>query len=172
MMLCFRPRLPLYSKTWWAVFDSESVLCKMSHSSGEMDSYTTDEEDIDVKGASRKEEVDLKPVPVSNLSRHASLERLKEETRLVVLDFLGSLPPEKLTARNFADTESRPDVLKKAIRRVRKSQSDAQAYERSRKKFLERSTSLRRKLSQNLKSDIESFNSTSLRRRESFKYKK
>ena len=38
----------------------------------------------------------------SNMGRRsASVERLKEETRLVLLDFLGSLPVEKITTRNF-----------------------------------------------------------------------
>ena len=102
---------------------------------------------------------------------HASRERLKEETRLVVLDFLASLPPEKLTARNLSTSDPKPAVLRKARNRVKISASDAAAYEKRRVKFQKRSATLRRKLSQNLKRDIENFDPARLRRRESFKYK-
>lgn len=89
--------------------------------------------------------------------RCASVERLKEETRLVLLDFLGSLPAEKITARNLTESENRPERLKQALA-VAKSNSDAAAYESNRKRFQQMAVPLRRKLSLNLKAEIENFN--------------
>lgn len=89
--------------------------------------------------------------------RCASVERLKEETRLVLLDFLGSLPAEKITARNLTESENRPERLKQALA-VAKSSSDAAAYESNRKRFQQMTVPLRRKLSLNLKAEIQNFN--------------
>lgn len=89
--------------------------------------------------------------------RCASAERLKEETRLVLLDFLGSLPTEKITARQLTQSESRPEILQEALRVV-KSHSDAAAYESNRMRFQKMAAPLRRKLSLNLKREIENFN--------------
>ncbi|XP_032232958.1 uncharacterized protein LOC5508275 [Nematostella vectensis] len=88
--------------------------------------------------------------------RTASVERLKEETRLVLLDFLGALPPEKLTARNLTVSEHRPERLKQALK-LSKSPSDAASYENRRQKFQNMAAPLRRKLSLNLKQEIENF---------------
>ena len=93
----------------------------------------------------------------NNMSKAVSLERIRDETRLVVLDYLGKQPAEKLTARNLSQTENRPAVLKKAIKRVSKSASDAWRHEHRRKRFQNMALPLRRKLSLNLKRDIESF---------------
>ena len=97
-----------------------------------------------------------------NMARSVSLERIREETRLVVLDFLSSLPPEKLTARNLSNSEKRPKYSTKGIRRLSKSASDASTYEFKRRKFL-RMAQLQRKLSLNLKQDIESFDRRNLK---------
>lgn len=98
------------------------------------------------------------PKSASKMGRHcASAERLKEETRLVLLDFLASLPSEKITARQLTQSENRPEVLQKALR-VAKSQSDAAAYESNRRRFQQMAAPLRRKLSLNLKREIENFN--------------
>lgn len=143
----------------------------MSHSDGEASRH---DEDVEYKFGSPGEEIageQYEPSCEGNLTRHASRELLREETRLVVLDFLASLPPEKLTARNLSTSDPKPASLRKARSRVKNSVSDAEAYERRRVKFLKRSLTLRRKLSQNLKRDIENFDQARLRRRESFKYK-
>ena len=100
----------------------------------------------------------------SNIDRWASLERIREETRIVVLDYLGSLPADRLTARNFTNSENRAPYLKRAIIGLSKSASDAGAYESKRKKFLEMAK-LQRKLSLNLKRDIETFDHNKLRGR-------
>ncbi|KAM7439789.1 hypothetical protein ABFA07_010968 [Porites harrisoni] len=100
----------------------------------------------------------------SNMARWASLERIREETRIVVLDYLGSLPADKLTARNFTRSESRAPCLTRAMSKLSKSSSDAGAYEYKRQKFL-RMASLQRKLSLNLKRDIETFDQSKLRNR-------
>lgn len=94
-----------------------------------------------------------------NMSKAVSLERIRDETRLVVLDFLSKQPVEKLTARNLSQTENRPEILRKAIKRVSKSASDASRHEHRRKRFQNMALPLRRKLSLNLKRDIESFDS-------------
>lgn len=94
----------------------------------------------------------------SNMGRRAaSVERLKEETRLVLLDFLATLPAEKITARQLTQSENRPERLQEALR-VAKSNSDAAAYECNRLKFQQMAVPLRRKLSLNLKKEIENFN--------------
>ena len=98
----------------------------------------------------------------TNLTRWASRERIREETRIVVLDFLSSLPAEKLAALNLAHSENRAVCLKKAMRRLSKSSSDAGAYEHKRQKFL-RMARLQRKLSLNLKRDIENFDPKKLK---------
>lgn len=100
----------------------------------------------------------------SNMARWASLERIREETRIVVLDYLGSLPADKLTAPNFTRSENRAPCLTRAITKLSKSSSDAGAYEQKRQKFL-RMARLQRKLSLNLKRDIETFDQTKLRNR-------
>lgn len=100
----------------------------------------------------------------SNMARWASLERIREETRIVVLDYLGSLPADKLTARNFTRSESRAPCLTRAMSKLSKSSSDAGAYEHKRQKFL-RMARLQRKLSLNLKRDIETFDQSKLRNR-------
>lgn len=100
----------------------------------------------------------------SNMARWASLERIREETRIVVLDYLGSLPADKLTARNFTRSENRAPALTRAICKLSKSSSDAGAYEHKRQKFLQMAR-LQRKLSLNLKRDIETFDHTKLRNR-------
>lgn len=93
----------------------------------------------------------------NNMFKAVSMERIRDETRLVVLDFLSKQPVEKLTARNLSQTENRPEILRKAIRRVSKSASDASRHEHRRKRFQNMALPLRRKLSLNLKRDIESF---------------
>ena len=100
----------------------------------------------------------------SNMARWASLERIREETRIVVLDYLGSLPADKLTAKNFSRSESRAPCLTRAMKNLSKSSSDAGAYEHKRQKFL-RMARLQRKLSLNLKRDIETFDHSKLRNR-------
>lgn len=100
----------------------------------------------------------------SNIARWASLERIREETRIVVLDYLGSLPADRLTAKNFTHSENRAPRLKRAICKLSKSSSDAGAYEYKRQKFLEMAR-LQRKLSLNLKKDIETFDPKKLRSR-------
>jgi hypothetical protein len=116
------------------------------------------EVDTASESESETEEKPRSPRSPSNMGRRcASVERLKEETRLVLLDFLGALPTEKTTARNLTESENRPERLKKALAIV-KSNSDAAAYESNRKRFQQMAVPLRRKLSLNLKSEIENFN--------------
>lgn len=98
------------------------------------------------------------------LSRWASRERIREETRIVVLDFLSSLPADKLTARNLVRSEKRSSCLTKSMRGLSKSSSDAGSYEHKRQKFL-RMARLERKLSLNLKRDIENFDQNTLKHR-------
>ena len=106
----------------------------------------------------------------ASLTRWDSRDRIREETRIVILDFLSSLPADKLTARNLVHSENRPERLKKTTCRLSKSSSDAGSYEHKRQKFL-RMARLRRKLSLNLKRDIESFDQKTLKHRSKQKEK-
>ena len=124
-----------------------------------MPDQDTEEQPLD-DGDTESESSDAEELPrlSSTMGRRcASVERLKEETRLVLLDFLASLPSEKLTARNLTVSENRPERLQRALR-VAKSQSDAAAYESNRLRFQQMAAPLRRKLSLNLKREIETFN--------------
>ena len=100
----------------------------------------------------------------ASLTRWDSRDRIREETRIVILDFLSSLPADKLTARNLIRSGNRPERLEKTMCRLSKSSSDAGSYEHKRQKFL-RMARLRRKLSLNLKRDIESFDQKKLKHR-------
>lgn len=116
-------------------------------------------EDFDDRTESESEFSDEEtPKTASKMGRRcASAERLKEETRLVLLDFLATLPAEKITARQLTQSENRPERLQEAFR-VAKSNSDAAAHESNRMRFQKMAAPLRRKLSLNLKTEIETFN--------------
>ena len=122
----------------------------------------TTDTDSDMDGSQETLRLDGSSDSTTNLTRWASRDRIREETRIVVLDFLSSLPADKLTARNLAESENRPKCLSKAISRLSKSTSDASAYEHKRQKFL-RMARLQRKLSLNLKRDIETFDQKKLK---------
>ena len=81
--------------------------------------------------------------------------RSREETKLVVLDFLSALPPEKLTARNYKRVLSiTPGFLEDvATPGLSKSWSDAQDYEQKRRKFMTMAKPLRRQLSQSFQAE-------------------
>ncbi|KAJ7375577.1 hypothetical protein OS493_040298 [Desmophyllum pertusum] len=81
-------------------------------SQGTPDVTTDTDSDTDMDGSG-----DTK----SNMARWASLERIREETRIVVLDFLGTLPADKLSARNFTRSENRTPSLARAMGKLSKS---------------------------------------------------
>jgi len=126
----------------------------------------TTDTDSDMNGSSETLQLDSSSEGSrrqADLTRWASRERIREETRIVVLDFLGSLPADKLTARNLIPSgKSRSSF--KSVGRLSKSSSDAGSYEHKRQKFL-RMAKIQRKLSLNLKNDIENFDPKTLRHR-------
>lgn len=124
----------------------------------------TTDTDSDMDGSRETLKLDGSSDSAAELTRWSSRERIREETRIVVLDFLSSLPADKLTARNLSESESRVKCLSKRMSRLSKSSSDVGAYEHKRQKFL-RMARLQRKLSLNLKRDIESFDQRKLKHR-------
>lgn len=124
----------------------------------------TTDTDSDMDGSRETLKLDGSSDSAAELTRWSSRERIREETRIVVLDFLSSLPADKLTARNLSESENRVKCLSKTMSRLSKSSSDAGAYEHKRQKFL-RMARLQRKLSLNLKRDIESFDQRKLKHR-------
>ena len=126
----------------------------------------TTDTDSDMNGSSETLQLDSSSEASrgqADLTRWASRERIREETRIVVLDFLGSLPADKLTARNLIPSRKSRSSFN-SVGRLSKSSSDAASYEYKRQKFL-RMAKLQRKLSLNLKKDIENFDPKTLRHR-------
>lgn len=124
----------------------------------------TTDTDSDMNGSSETLHLDSSSEGSLGKAELASRERIREETWIVVLDFLSSLPADKLTARNLVPKEKKRRHLSKSMQRLSKSSSDVGSYEHKRQKFLQMAR-LQRKLSLNLKKDIENFDPKTLKQR-------
>ena len=133
--------------------------------------------------------------PCHNMRRYTSHEMMEKETKLVVLEYLSTLSPDQLSARNkspkfreettdvtyhkavkaqtiaVSDEGQRQELMKKiqeaGSKRVSRSQSDVwDGYSNRQEKLRRMQVPIRKWMKRNLHKDILNFNTANLRRTE------